>query len=252
MGIKERRTKILLSLLLASNTSSPAVQFDQSIQQIFDLSLNPKMKATLQKMAQEELIEKVHVENNTNSKILAYKLTDKGYNELAIHFPFCRFLKEEWDGKLRILSYEIPESKRDLRDKLRREVSGWGLGPWHRSFWITPHPIIDNLRALVSKKEEEKYIQAFESDHVFGNEDILIEKVWNKSVLESKYRDLFKNWHTILSKDEDKIEKLRQVVNEYVKILRDDPGLPKKLVGENWIGFEASNIFNEIKSILLN
>ena len=247
MGIKERRTKILLSLFLTADSPFEAVTFDEKIQQTFDLSLNPKMKATFHKMVQEGVIEKV----DNNEKLSIYKLTQIGFHELALQFPFIRFLNDSWDGKWRILSYEIPEAKRELRDKLRREVSGWGLGPWHRSFWVTPHPIIDNLKLLISRKEEEKYVQAFESDHVFGNQDILIEKVWNKSVLENKYRDVFKEWHTILSKDAEKTVKLALVVNAYVKILRDDPGLPKELLGDNWIGFEARNIFKEIRNILL-
>ena len=149
------------------------------------------------------------------------------------------------------MSYEIPEKKRDLRDKLRREVAGWGLGPWHRSFWLTPHPIIKELQDLVSGKEEEKDIQAFEADHVFGERSILIEKVWGKEELDKKYRNMFKKWHIILSEDQEKTEKLKKVVLEYIQLLREDPGLPSELVGENWIGFESFNIFKEIRGILL-
>lgn len=248
MGIKERRTKILLAIFLLADSINDGIIIDEKVQQTFDLNLNPKVKATLLKMVQEDIIEKISSEN----KFPCYKLTNNGFYELALQFPFIRFLKDNWDGKWRILSYEIPESKRDLRDKLRREVTGWGLGPWHRSFWLTPHPIIENLKALVSKKEEEKYIQAFESAYVFGDQKILIEKVWNKSALENKYRELFKIWHSILSKDTDKLHKLTLVVTEYVKILRQDPGLPKELISDKWIGFEARNIFTEIKNILIS
>jgi phenylacetic acid degradation operon negative regulatory protein len=180
-----------------------------------------------------------------------YKLTDKGFYTLCFEFPFFRFCREKWDGKLRILSYEIPEKKRDLRDKLRREVSGWGLGPWHRSFWVTPHPVIAKLKELVSQKEEEKYIQAFEADHVFGDKEILIEKVWQKSAIDKKYREVFKRWHEILSSQGEKHVKLGKVIEEYVTILRQDPGLPAELIGSNWIGFEAYNIFKEMRNILL-
>jgi phenylacetic acid degradation operon negative regulatory protein len=131
-------------------------------------------------------------------------------------------------------------------------MQGWGLGPWHRSFWLTPHPVIDALKTLVTGKTEEQYIQAFESDHSFGNRDVLIEKVWGKSALDKKYRELFKKWHEILSKDGDKVEKFRSVINEYITLLRLDPGLPVELMGESWIGYEAMNIFKEIRSILLS
>lgn len=248
MGIKERRTKILLALFLLSDVNFSPVTFTLDLEKAFDISLNQKTKGTLKEMTNNNIISSLPSETDQRK----YALTEKGLKELSLHFPFCRFLKDSWDNKWRILSYEIPEVKRELRDKLRREVAGWGLGPWHRSFWITPHPIIEELKNLVSQKEEEKYIQAFESDHVFGDREILIEKVWQKNQLETQYRELFKSWHDILSKQDTKAIKFQQVINTYVNILRNDPGLPKELIGENWIGFEAYSIYKEIRTILLS
>jgi phenylacetic acid degradation operon negative regulatory protein len=254
MGIKERRTKILAALYFLKDLSFDAVEFTPEVQQTFDISLNPKTKSTLTAMVKEGVIEKAaSAQDNAEEADKAnpsYKLTDAGYAELCLEFPFCRFLRETWDGKWRILSYEIPEKKREMRDRLRREVSGWGLGPWHRSFWITPHPIIPNLRALVSEREEESYIQAFESEHVFGDRNVLIEKVWQTSVLEKKYRTIFKTWHDILASGESKYGKLGRIIAEYIIILRQDPGLPSQLLGSSWIGYEAFKIYKEIRSIL--
>lgn len=258
MGIKERRTKILLVLFFLSDISFSYSSFDEKTEKIFDLSLNQKTKGTLSGLLKEGLIVKSQIPNlksqtNPNDQNSnQYKLTEKGFTELSLLFPFVRFLKEKWDGKWRIISYEIPEKKRELRDKLRREMQGWGLGPWHRSFWITPHPITSTLKSLVSQKEEEKYIQAFEADHVFGDREVLIEKVWTKTALDKQYRELFKKWHDILSSESPKIDKFKKVVNEYVNILKNDPGLPKELIGEQWIGFEGFNIYKEIRSILLS
>lgn len=260
MAIKERRTKILLSILLLSDLSSDSyVNLDEKVQKIFDFSFNQKTRGTISGMIKEGLIKKTvkktdSVLGNSPSETesVKYSLTDKGFLELCLKFPFFRFLKEKWDGRWRIISYEIPEKQREIRDRLRREMQGWGLGPWHRSFWLTPHPVIDNLKELVFGRQEEKYIQAFESQHIFGDREILIEKVWGKTVLEKKYREMFKKWHDILSGAGDKIEKFQTVINQYVDLLRQDPGLPKELVGDNWIGFEAFNIFKEIKNILLS
>jgi phenylacetic acid degradation operon negative regulatory protein len=259
MAIKERKTKVLLALFLLSDTNFEPVPFNRFFEMGFDLTSNQKTKGTMLSLTKDSLIEKVEQPENSenNENLPYYRLTEKGFNQLCLEFPFFRFLKYTWDGKWRILSYEIPEKKRELRDKLRREVAGWGLGPWHRSFWLTPHPIIENLKTLVSQKEEEQYIQAFEAEHVFGNKEILIEKVWQKSLLDKRYRELFKKWHEILSANQEnsanlevKLEKYAAVINEYVNILRNDPGLPSDLIGSNWIGFEAYNIYKEIRSIL--
>ena len=261
MAIKERKTKILLALFLLSDTNFSSVPFNKYVENGFDLTLNQKTKQTISGLLKEVLIEKDTESQNVEgsiSKFPIYKITEKGFSKLCLEFPSFRFLKYTWDGKWRILSYEIPEKKRELRDKLRREVAGWGLGPWHRSFWVTPHPIIENLKALVSQKEEEQYIQAFESEHVFGNKEILIEKVWQRSLLDKRYRELFKKWHEVLSsnpentsEDAAKLSKFALVIAEYVNVLRTDPGLPTELIGSKWIGFEAYNIFKEIRAILL-
>lgn len=245
MGIKERRTKIILALYLLSDGNFSPVALDDKVQKIFDLSLNQKTRGTISGLIKEEIISKTMVENT-------YQLTEKGFYSLCLEFPLFRYLKDKWDGKWRIISYEIPEKKRELRDRLRREMQGWGLGPWHRSFWLTPHPIIETLRQLVSQKEEEKYIQAFEAQHSFGDKEVLIEKVWQKTEIDKKYREMFKKWHDILSTDGEKIDKFQKVIAEYINLLRLDPGLPVELIGEKWIGFEAFNIFKEIKSILLS
>lgn len=252
MGIKERRTKVLLTLFLLSDVQFSFVQLNEKIQTVFDLSFNQKTRGTISALLKEGLIEKQNKEEIGADEKSSYRLTEKGFVKLCLHFPFFRFLKDKWDGKWRIISYEIPEKKREIRDRLRREMQGWGLGPWHRSFWLTPHPIIGTLRELVSQKEEEAYIQAFEAEHSFGDRAILIEKVWNIEELSKKYRELFKVWHDILSKEGEREDKFRRVINQYVGILKQDPGLPSDLVGPNWISYEAFNIFKEVRGILLS
>lgn len=270
--VKDTRTKILLSLFLLADTSFSSVNLDERIQKVFDLSFNQKTRGTIAGLIKEGLIEKSDIQdsilnqqekhptstiqqtpseeqNKTENK---YRLIDKGFYALCLEFPFFRFLKDSWDGKWRVISYEIPEAKREIRDRLRRQMQGWGLGPWHRSFWLTPHPIIENLRQLISGKEEEKYFQAFESDYIFGDREVLIEKVWSRSNLDKSYRELFKKWHEILSSQAEKTDKFQKIVNTYVELLKLDPGLPKELLGERWIGFEGWNIFKEIRSILLS
>lgn len=256
MGVKDRRTKILLSLILLADDFFSPVNLDEKAQKIFEFSFNEKTRGTLSGLIKEGLVEKSS-EKTSDSEVKEvkagnqYSLTEKGFYALCLEFPFFRFTKDKWDGRWRVISYEIPEKKREMRDRLRREMQGWGLGPWHRSFWLTPHPVTQNLKDLVYGREEEKYIQAFESEHVFGQLEILIEKVWGKSQLDKKYRELFKNWHDILSKEDDKVEKFKKVVDEYVTLVKEDPGLPKQLLGEKWIGFEGYSIFKEIRGILL-
>lgn len=244
MPIKDRRTKILLLLYLTKEFEY--VSLSDNLQSLFDIYMNQKTKGTLLSLIHKGIIEKQEDEGKN-----LYRITDRGLMTLSLEFPYFRFFHSEWDGVWRIISYEIPETKRDLRDHLRREMRGWGLGPWHRSFWLTPHPIIPNLRELVLGREEEPYIQAFESTHVFGDVNDLVEKVWGKANLEQNYRELFKGWHSVLSNEDSNVEKMRTILYAFIKMIRDDPGLPKSLMGKDWIGFEALKLYKEIRGILL-
>jgi len=246
MGIKERRSKILLAFSLLGGSTAKAVKIDEMFMNVFDLSLNQKTKSTIHSLIKKGALRESSSESN------AYSLTDVGFVDASREFPYFRFLKQDWDGVWRVLSYEIPEKKRELRDRLRREVASWGLGPWHRSFWLTPHPIISDLKNLVSGKEEQQYVQAFESSHVFGDREVLIEKVWGKTKLHERYKELFRQWHDILSRDLAKLDKFSLIVNAYIEVIRVDPGLPRELLGNNWIGYEALDLFSEIKEILLS
>lgn len=248
MPVKERKLKLLLLFFLSTDVEFAYVALSPEHLDLFDLTLNQKTKGTLSSMLKDGLIEKKDEPEGDHSE---YRLTDKGFYALCLQFPAVRFMRDEWDGVWRIISYEIPEKKRHLRDRLRREMKGWGLGPWHRSFWMTAHPVIGPLRDLVYGREEEQYIQAFESTHMFGDMQVLVEKVWNKTELEAEYKELFKEWHAVLSKDTDKNDKMKEVIYSYVKLMRDDPGLPPSLVGKKWISLEAFSIFKEIRGILL-
>ncbi len=250
MPVKERRTKILLLLFLLRDVSFDYIVLKPEYLELFDLVLNQKTKGSLASMLKENLIEKRGADA-ASEDITSYRITDKGFYRLCLDFPSFRYLKDEWDGVWRIISYEIPEKKRHLRDRLRREMEGWGLGPWHRSFWMTPHPVISTLRDLIYGKEEAEYVQAFESTHMFGDMDVMVEKVWGKNAIEKNYRELFKEWHGTLSKELTKEEKMKEILYGYIRILRTDPGLPPSLVGKKWISFEAFNIFKEIRGILL-
>ncbi|KXK09273.1 MAG: hypothetical protein UZ22_OP11002001152 [Microgenomates bacterium OLB23] len=111
MPVKERRTKILLLLFLLKDTSFDYVSLKPEYLVLFDLVINQKTKGSLSAMLKEGLIEKRDEENGSDDEGSQYRLTDKGFYRLCLDFPSFRYLKDEWDGIWRIISYEIPEKK---------------------------------------------------------------------------------------------------------------------------------------------
>lgn len=79
------------------------------------------------------------------------------------------FLKKEvvdWDGRWRIVIFDIPESKRAVRDVLRWKLKQWDFVQWQKSVWATKKLLTENLRKLIKELEVEDWVLVIESDNV--------------------------------------------------------------------------------------
>lgn len=56
--------------------------------------------------------------------------------------------KKRWDGKWRIVAFDIWEKSRKKRDFLRRELSDFGFIKLQNSVWISPHECEDYINLL--------------------------------------------------------------------------------------------------------
>ncbi len=99
----------------------------------------------------------INAENAQNGRIIL-KLTSLG-NE---------FLQErggiEWDGKYRIAVWDIPESKRTIRNLFRRKLKNWGFVNWQRSVWVSKRNVTSPLRNQILELGLGKWVSVIESD----------------------------------------------------------------------------------------
>jgi phenylacetic acid degradation operon negative regulatory protein len=59
------------------------------------------------------------------------------------------FWSRPWDGRWRLVLFDVPEVHRNRRNRLRRYLHGCGFGYLQNSVWITPDPV-NNQRALLA------------------------------------------------------------------------------------------------------
>lgn len=90
------------------------------------------------------------------------KLTQLGRDILGVK-PVDDF---GWDGKWRVVIFDIPEDKRRIRDQFRRKLKHWGFKNWQQSVWVTKNNVTDKLRILVEELEIEKWVAVLESGNV--------------------------------------------------------------------------------------
>ncbi len=74
-----------------------------------------------------------------NGKVL-YCLSEDGEklaNRIKLKFEMAK--SKKWDGKWRVLIFDIPEKIRSKRDFLRNELKDFGFYQLQRSVWVYPY-----------------------------------------------------------------------------------------------------------------
>lgn len=121
------------------------------------------LSQAIKRLRERGLIAKDHV--NTNQVIL--KLTDLGREALGIE------VEEEWDGKWRIVIFDIPEQKRVIRNLFRRRLKEWGFKRWQQSVWITKRNITKKFRILIQDLKIKDWIAVIESEDAIIDNNML-------------------------------------------------------------------------------
>lgn len=71
-----------------------------------------------------------------------------------------------WDGKWRIVSFDIKEQRRGLRDQLRQTLNTVGFVHLHHSLWVYPHDCQDFITMLKADYEIGKDVLYIVSDYI--------------------------------------------------------------------------------------
>lgn len=122
----------------------------------------PLNKASLSK-ALQRLREGGFIEQISDEE-LTLRLTDKG-KEKAI-LAQLQSPVGSWDGKWRIVIFDIPEKRRAARDLLRYNLKSWGFTPWQKSVWTTKKDCTKPLRDYIKKIGIEDWVLVIESNDI--------------------------------------------------------------------------------------
>lgn len=115
-----------------------------------------ELAQAIKRLREKGLIE--YEEGKTNQMIM--KLTNLGKDALGdMSIP-----EEDWDGKHRIVIFDIPESKSTVRDLFRRRLKDWGFKKWQQSVWINKNNVTARLRQLIERLGIKDWVAIIESD----------------------------------------------------------------------------------------
>lgn len=158
-------------LLLLEKTIDGYVRFDDLIHHSgwyawgggweYPLKKSALSKA-LRRLREGGLIEQVKLKDD-----VIIKLTQAGKDLLGDEFD-----EKEWDGKWRIVIFDIPEQKRIIRNLFRRNLKKWGFKHLQKSVWISKRNVFDKLEAYIKELGIEQWVIVMEVDR-FSDHTIL-------------------------------------------------------------------------------
>lgn len=191
------------------------------------------------------------------------RLTPVGRNKARRDFTFSS-LTRTWNKKWVVITFDIEEQSRVIRDRLRKKLQSIGFGMFQESIWITPLPIGKDIWEFIDSLGLSKLVFVMEvSELLFGDPRELAKKIWHLDKVEEEYQRLkneIKMVKQLLIKYNDRVKKReaklplskpslihkqslthfyrlknreRRLNKEYLEFVISFPPLPKELLPES-------------------
>ena len=127
-----------------------------------------QLKRSLYYLQSKKLI---HIQKQYDKE--AYTLTKIGWlkarklsNSFAVKRP------ERWDGKWRMVIFDIPVHKKGEAEIFRRDLRYLGLANVQKSIWVYPYDCKDQVFYLAEKLKIEPSIRFIVADSITGEKDL--------------------------------------------------------------------------------
>lgn len=197
------------------------------------------------------------------------RITSQGTKAMQRDFPLLNLQNKPWDGKWRIVMFDISDAKKKERDYLRLKLKELGFGMLQESVFITPHDILRDFSEYVENIGLRESIDILEASYILGDQKELVNRVWNLDELNELYLKIYQEIQKIKDdyliktrcsvkqlNDENKekvarevkvkelkikeirelkMKELRGLRKKYLEILLRDPFLPQALLPKGYL-----------------
>ncbi|WP_175393666.1 PaaX family transcriptional regulator [Rhodococcus globerulus] len=188
-------------------------------------------RATLNRMVRSGLLTRVQVGRTASFGISerGEKLLREGGARVTAANPFARE-----DSGWTLLSYTIPEARRDLRHQLRSQLLWAGFGRLRDGLWIAPG-VVDTQELLSGLGTTDVASFAFAGNPLPGTSPAdFVADAWDLAAIEAEHRQFIDRWTDSDAAPENPLAAHTALVADWLRLLRGDPGLPTQYLPRDW------------------
>lgn len=142
----------------------------QKFQKLTDLVSRKAADNATRRLKEKGCLEKISRGGKT-----CYRITEKGRNKIEKII----FDRETWDGKWRVVLFDIPETKKKLRDNLRTTLKAAGFKQLQKSVWVSPFDTLKDVEIMVDNYNLHENLWYFWAKS-FKNDEGIIEMFLEK------------------------------------------------------------------------
>ena len=176
-----------------------------------------------------------------------YRLTWQGrLHALGGRDPQVRWSRE-WDGRWRLVLFDVPTAQNSRRTRLRRYLRDKGFGYLQNSVWITPDSLEEERQILVGGKVNVESLILLEARPCAGESDAeIVAGAWDFELINRRYARYLKilgerPGGTLRNETAAK-SLLRWAATEretWLDAVTNDPLLPERILPSDYLGQRA-------------
>ena len=186
------------------------------------------------------------------------ELTERGLAQRPDVLRPSIFWNRPWNGIWYVLVYDVPESNRTYRGKLRGFLRKMRMGRLQDSVWVTPCDIRPEYADLVQAAELSQFSYLLEARTVLGQAAAeIVLGAWDFDRIgqaHSRYREVFEQNLVRVNgggaSTDELLELARFEVAAYMSVMKIDPLLPRKLWPPDYRGDETFRLHRELSTAI--
>lgn len=248
-GVRRNRRpqQLLLSFLgsLVLDCDCPPLSTRVFLHVLEDLGVaEAAARATLARMTRKGLLQRAQAGRTARFSLTpaAEKLLRQAKERVNATQPFAHC-----DGEWTLLSYSMPESRRDLRHQIRARLAWAGFGGLRDGLWIAPGRVdIAEVFAGEQFAEVAGVADAFLAAPMSGTDvSTLLRKAWDIDMIRSEHEAFIAAWTPDRGRKGRWISRLTLLGADWLQLLRTDPGLPAAHLPEDWPAPDSARLYRE-------